>query len=261
VAGSISGRLWYLKLENFVRCHFYGDSVRGKSTAPTIIVSVPTRFRMRGRYRSHFYRSKNRYTGKIKACYTALQQVLCLETSVENLRDDVGFDDARVVLVDNCANTHVWNNLEDFEEGSVKPINRLEGVATIGGSNFYPESVGRLPLSWKDEEGNPFSIVLENVLYFPQSPVNVLSITRLADQLEDDPFGTYIKTGRGKSELVWQKQSRKLMLNHGSGHGLPELVVNQNNKFLVNSSVLAPYDSIDCNSSATVLPEDVIDTN
>ena len=60
VAGSISGRLWYLQLKNFVRCHFYGDSVRGKSTAPTIIVSVPTRFRMRGRYRSHFYQSKNR---------------------------------------------------------------------------------------------------------------------------------------------------------------------------------------------------------
>ena len=122
------------------------------------------------------------------------KQILCLDTSVEDLVDYTGFDKSRVYLIDNCANTHVWNNFDDFEEHFVQSINCLEGVATIRGSNFYPESVGGLPLTWKDEQGNPFSIVLENGLYFPHSLVNILSITRLADQLNDDPYGTYIMT-------------------------------------------------------------------
>ena len=54
-------------------------------------------------------------------------------------------------------------------------------MASIGGSNFYSESVGRLPVIWKDNIGSSYSIVLEDVLYFHRSPVNVISVTTLAN--------------------------------------------------------------------------------
>lgn len=36
---------------------------------------------------------------------------------------------------------------------------------------FYPDLVGRLPVTWKDYDGNTYLIVLEDVLYFPRCPV------------------------------------------------------------------------------------------
>ncbi len=77
---------------------------------------------------------------------------------------------------------------------------------------FAPELVGRLPVTWKDNDGNPYSIVLEDVLYFPRSPVNVLLVTSLANQLDDD-FGTSIKTSINMSKFVWDRKAGKVITN------------------------------------------------
>ena len=127
-------------------------------TTRRIKVTVPTKFRLRGRYKSS---TKHR-----RCVYTTVNQIFVLETSLDDLKKGDNFTDSTVCMVDNCANTHIWNCKDDFIPGSLKPINRMSSVATIGGSNFYPDSVGQLPVTWNDGKGGSYSIVLDDVLYF-----------------------------------------------------------------------------------------------
>ena len=42
-----------------------------------------------------------------------------------------------------------------------------------------------MELSWNDDSGKLYKIVLLNVLHFPNNPVKILSVVALADQLKD----------------------------------------------------------------------------
>ena len=115
--------------------------------------------------------------------------------SLENIKS---FDsDSQTCVCDNSANTHIWNNIKNFIPASLVKLSASasSSVVTICGSNVYPTSIGDVKIAWADDEGIPYRIVLKDVLYFPNSPVNVLSITAFAAQLNDDD-GTWIKTAR-----------------------------------------------------------------
>lgn len=66
--------------------------------------------------------------------------------------------------------------------------------------------MGTVRWTWKDDTRKKNTFEIENVLYFSQSPVNVniiiLSVTSLADQLQDDE-GIGIDTKRYISRLYW----------------------------------------------------------
>ena len=64
----------------------------------------------------------------------------------------------------------------------------------------------------------------QKTLFFPTSPVNILSVSRLADHFDDDE-GTSIQTRRHYSILRWKNDSHQLRIEH-SNHKLPELTVN-----------------------------------
>ena len=99
---------------------------------------VPAKFCLRWR-RSNWQQSK--------AICSSVQRVFASETNLEDLPSVDNFYHSRLYLVDKCANAHIWNTKEDFEAGSLKSINRLSKVATIGGNKLYPESVGRLSVT------------------------------------------------------------------------------------------------------------------
>eukprot|EP00957_Ditylum_brightwellii_P055529 4208043-Ditylum_brightwellii.AAC.1 len=65
---------------------------------------------------------------------------------------------------------------------------------------------------------------LRDTLYFPDSSVNIISITSLADQLDDDE-STYVTTKRKYSVFFWIKEKGKLTIEH-SLHCLPEIAIN-----------------------------------
>ena len=75
-------------------------------------------------------------------------------------------------------------------------------VATIGGAKNSAAGMGTTQWSWNDDDGTHHTIDVENVLYFPQSPVNILSITSLADQFNDDD-GTGVNNNCSKSHSYW----------------------------------------------------------
>ena len=98
-------------------------------------------------------------------------------------------------------------------------------VATIGGAKNSAAGMGTTRWYWKDDGGKQHTIDVDNVLYFPQSPVNILSITSLAYQFNDDD-GTGINTKRSKSHFYWNHNKHQRTIIHPPSN-LPKLLVNE----------------------------------
>ena len=98
-------------------------------------------------------------------------------------------------------------------------------IATIGGAKNSAAGMGTTLWRWKDDGGNQHTIDVKNVLYFPKSPVNILSITSLADQFNDDD-GIGINTKRSKSHFYWNYNKHQRTITHPPSN-LPELPVNE----------------------------------
>ena len=76
------------------------------------------------------------------------------------------------------------------------------GVLTIGDNPSRPIGKGKVPIVINDNSGIQRKLVLEDILYFPQSPVNILGVTALASQFEDS-HGTWILTRWKSSTFTW----------------------------------------------------------
>ena len=101
-----------------------------------------------------------------------------------NERSILSFDpDSSSLVVDNSANVHVCNKRESFI-GKLTPV-QGHNVATIGGHGHKPSEISTVKWSWKDYVGNIHEYLISNVLYFPQSAINILSATEFAKQLND----------------------------------------------------------------------------
>ena len=101
----------------------------------------------------------------------------------------VTFDpDTQHCVVDNCANVHIWNDFSAFIPSSYMKINEASStaVSAVNGDSNLPAGCGDVPVSWKDDNGKEYHIVLKNVLHFSKSPVKILSVVQLAEQLQDD---------------------------------------------------------------------------
>ena len=111
----------------------------------------------------------------------------------------------QTVIVDNCANTHVWNNKSHFIRYSSFPSG-ARAVSTIGGQNHFPEGSGDVRVSWRDDNNVVFWHVLKNVIFFPASPVKIICAHKLATEWgsEVDQEGTSIKSKYAYSVFKWR---------------------------------------------------------
>jgi len=62
----------------------------------------------------------------------------------------------------------------------------LKVVATIGGQVNVPAGIGTVTCSWKDDVDVVHTHHVEQVHYFPGSPVNIIGITALGKQFNDE---------------------------------------------------------------------------
>ena len=179
-----------------------------------------------------------------------------LEAHSKNVDFSPGQDTA---IIDNCANAHNWNKRNHyltFREFHAKE----QVVSTIGGKQHYPLGVGDVAVSWRDDNNNLFRHTLQNVLYFSDSPVCIISLHWLACEWGDsvDEEGTFIKSKYSYSVFRWQHKMYKRTIVHHS-HGLPELVINDHIPKLFSalcdfwgtcaSSLQAQYCSFNANRS------------
>ena len=59
-------------------------------------------------------------------------------------------------------------------------------VATISCKLNRPAGIGTVKWKWKNDNGVMHKELLEQVLYFPQSTITIMSVTEFARQLNDE---------------------------------------------------------------------------
>ena len=124
------------------------------------------------------------------------------------------------IVFNNSAKAQICKGKRYFS-GEILPVNPISGIAKIRGNHFRPSCIGTVKWDWWDNDWIKYKFTFKNILYFPDSLVNILSITALADGLIDNE-GTWIQTKRKISVLKWNKET---FVQHfgNSAARLPEL--------------------------------------
>ena len=153
---------------------------------------------------------------------------------LKNINSHLNFSPGScTAIVDNSANTHIWSVKSDFVRGSLTPYSSsCDRVMTVGSTSFLPQGIGDVEISWNDDAGDEYSVILKKVLFFPDSPVNVISCTSFANQLGDDE-GTWIQTKRQYSIFTWDFGKSTRTIHHPSSN-LPEIQLNSSKKWHVS---------------------------
>jgi hypothetical protein len=130
--------------------------------------------------------------------------------------------DSSFWVCNNSAMGHICNNKMLFTDElipSIFEVGSATGIST-------PTLMGTVTLQITDNEGAKHSFVLKNVNYLPNSPVNILSLRRLAELYPDnsghpDRTGTGISSGYDSHTLYWDS-TRFSKTFHTASSGLPE---------------------------------------
>ena len=131
----------------------------------------------------------------------AFSSVFNVDDKVNKSQGNSMFDtDANFVVCDNSANIHICNDKSMYTEFTET---RKGFVATIGGKLNRPAGIGTVKWKWKDDDGIEHKNHLKKVLYFPHSPINIMSVTEFARQLDDEE-GTGIDTKMKYSRFYWK---------------------------------------------------------
>ena len=103
-------------------------------------------------------------------------------------------------VLDNCTNVHIWDDLSTFIPASYIKFSSTSTsvISAVNGTINLPAGCGDAPVKWIDDNGQFFKITLKNILHFPKSPVNIISIVGLAEQLKDDWY-TWVLSCRHQS--------------------------------------------------------------
>ena len=146
---------------------------------------------------------------------------------METINNQVGFDsDSNTAIVDNSANTHIWTVESDSFPGTLMKMTKADtlGVATIRGVELIPHLIGDVQTSWRDDAGKSFDFILKGAFFPPDLPVNIVSVTALAEQLNDDS-GTWIQRSRYVSIFTWDFGKLSKIIVHPTS-SLPQLQMN-----------------------------------
>lgn len=164
----------------------------------------------------------NSNTKRSLSSLSAFSVIASLSSARLDSMGSISFDIASVgsCIIDNCATGHICADSSMFI-GAISDVNDDTKVATIGDTMLKPKGVGTVEWCWKDVTGTSHTYRLHNVFYFPDSPVNILSLTAFAKQL-DDNAGTCITTWGDHSLFLWDKGQYECTLSHPPS-GLPEL--------------------------------------
>jgi len=119
--------------------------------------------------------------------------------------------------MDNCANVNICNYKEAFT--TLEPIQIPAAIATASEKAIL-QGVGTINLIWRDDDGKKHEKLVKDFYYCPQSLFNVLSIPKLAQQIEDSkekyPTGTGISTYAYHSVFTWEQGKYTRTIIHPS---------------------------------------------
>jgi hypothetical protein len=158
---------------------------------------------------------------------SAFTSIYALSNDDVQTENQISWDsDSTTAVLDNSANTHIWNSLDDFIEGSLRYFDDTDsvGVLTIDKSTVRPIGIGNVLVGVTDSNGTVIQIELKDCLFFPASPVKIISVTALASQFDDED-GTWIKTNWRHSTFTWNHAKHSISFMHPTSK-LPMIQVN-----------------------------------
>ncbi len=143
--------------------------------------------------------------------------------------------------------------------GDIVPV-FSQAIVTIRGKSNKPSVIGTVQWSWKDDNGKLHIHLVKNVIFFPDSPVHILSITSFANKLNDYD-GTSIHTFHWKSIFHWDnKQVQCTIIHPESNH--PWIAINEGFKLsllqssIVSASVILSKHNYHCSLFSTIPDKD-----
>eukprot|EP00957_Ditylum_brightwellii_P024589 1857327-Ditylum_brightwellii.AAC.1 len=88
-----------------------------------------------------------------------------------------------VRMMDNCCTNHICKHKKLFKE--MREVS--EGISILGiGGVKKPAGIGTIVFQITDSMGRVHTIELENVLYIPDDPKNLISITQWSEERQDN---------------------------------------------------------------------------
>jgi len=133
----------------------------------------------------------------------------------------VNFDsDGIPFVMDNSANCHICTDKTFFTELHLFTTMEKEALGSIGtiGDGAIPEGFGNMRLIWKDDCRVDHEYIINDVFYVPNSPVNLVGVTKFGKQIEpkdkDFPEGTNIQTFTNHSVFTWDRGQFRQTLIH-----------------------------------------------
>ena len=152
-------------------------------------------------------------------------EILSLVNDVENNtaeKDNFSFLDKPTKLaMDNCATFHVCKDKNVFI-GDIKesPNIRVKGVS----GTSQASGIGKIKFTITDKEGRLKEILLENVIYLPESPKNLISISRWSRDQKDD---CGIMSRGQYSIFLWEHDECQKLIHHRHNCPIPIMTVNE----------------------------------
>ena len=147
------------------------------------------------------------------------------DVDTEQLNTQIHFDtDSLFFVCDNSTTGHICNDIRKFVPGSIRQTNKSLTTANGTGSCLQE---GTVKIRLIDDTGTQHIFILDNCLYHPESPVNLLSTRCLAEKFLDADGNpdkeTRIESRYSTHVLTWSfGQFKKTFPTPVSG--LPELL-------------------------------------
>ena len=160
-------------------------------------------------------------------------------------------------VMDTGTTQHICKEKSHF----VGPLVKCSGVEIGGlGGSVSAKGVGTVKLCIIDDQHRPHDIILHNVLYVPDSPVNLLSPQRWAQEStmkEGSCKGTFFCSFGDESIFVWNKRQYMKTIFNDPLNNLPILQCKGANEDVVQSFTDQSALCFDCNcfsNTSTILP-------
>ena len=126
--------------------------------------------------------------------------------------------------VHNTGSSHHIFNDESVFVGDIAPV---RGVTLRGiGGEIHAHGVGTVKLRMTDDNGDLVDLIIHNVLYIPESPMNLISPQKLGTRSADDGIEPFIYTEGPNTLFGWDKQVMKTV-HHSPTFNLPLLFLNE----------------------------------
>ena len=141
--------------------------------------------------------------------------------------DNASFScDATEFATDNCATHHICSQLSLFTSMRPAPTIGVQGVS----GRTMASGIGTIEFILTDEENIKHKITIEDVIYLPESPKNLISIAKWDIEKNDNcgilSRGTY-------SVFMWNKDKHRKHIPHSPSCPIPIMPVNENDEAFV----------------------------